>query len=112
MYKEINLKANTLETITTELLFEIAGARADGAQLIKVNIPYNESECEGISIEKKVQGIVKLLKEMKRKNKIQLYAIPESFLSHTTESVFLLNKYPFLSNVVSESLGFWFIIKL
>ena len=112
MYKEINLKSNTQEKIITEILFELAVARADGIQIVKLNIPDCDNEDEFCPIERKMQGIVKLFKNMKRKNMIQLYSTPESFLFQTTEAVFLLNKYPSLSAVVASNSDFWFIIKL
>ena len=33
MYKIIDLKAENIDSMTTEIMFEVAGARADGSEL-------------------------------------------------------------------------------
>ena len=85
IFKEINLQANNHDAAATEIMFEIAGARADGVELIRINI----SETS----EKMLSGVVKMLRGMKQKGLIQFFATEQSFDSGSTEAVFLINKY-------------------
>ena len=85
MYKIIDLKAENIESMTTEIMFEVAGARADGNELIRLNINNDET--------KLYDGAIKLLKNMKQKGLIQFFATEKSFSNGTTEASFLMNKY-------------------
>ena len=85
MYKIIDLKAENIESMTTEIMFEVAGARADGNELIRLNINNDEA--------KLYDGAIKLLKNMKQKSLIQFFATEKSFLNGSTEASFLMNKY-------------------
>ena len=85
MYKIIDLKAENIDSMTTEIMFEVAGARADGNELIRININNDET--------KLYDGAIKLLKNMKQKGLIQFFATEKSFLNGSTEASFLMNKY-------------------
>ena len=85
MYKIIDLKAENIDSMTTEIMFEVAGARADGNELIRLNINNDEA--------KLYDGAIKLLKNMKQKGLIQFFATEKSFSYGSTEAIFLMNKY-------------------
>ena len=85
MYKIIDLKAENIDSMTTEIMFEVAGARADGNELIRLNINNDET--------KLYDGAIKLLKNMKQKGLIQFFASEKSFTDGSTEASFLMNKY-------------------
>ena len=85
MYKIIDLKAENIDSMTTEIMFEVAGARADGNELIRLNINNDEA--------KLYDGAIKLLKNMKQKGLIQFFATEKSFSYGSTEASFLINKY-------------------
>lgn len=85
MYKIIDLKAENIDSMTTEIMFEVAGARADGNELIRLNINNDEA--------KLYDGAIKLLKNMKQKGLIQFFATEKSFSNGSTEASFLINKY-------------------
>ena len=85
MYKIIDLKSDNVDSMTTEIMFEVAGARADGNELIRINISSNET--------KMYDAAIKLLKSMKQKGIIQFFATEKSFLNGSTEASFLMNKY-------------------
>ena len=85
MYKIIDLKAENIDSMTTEIMFEVAGARADGNELIRLNINNDET--------KMYDGAIKLLKNMKQKGLIQFFATEKSFSNGSTEASFLMNKY-------------------
>ena len=91
IYKTLELAASEPRELTTELMFEVATARADGAELLRFDakIPENEAQRK-----KKLSTILKLLKNMKATGKIQFFAMPESFAAGGTEAIFLINKYP------------------
>ena len=85
MYKIIDLKAENIESMTTEIMFEVAGARADGNDLVRLNINNGEK--------KLYDSAVRLLKSMKQRGLIQFFATEKSFLTGSTEASFLMNKY-------------------
>ena len=85
MYKIIDLKAENIDSMTTEIMFEVAGARADGSELIRLNINNDDA--------KLYDSAIKLLKNMKQKGLIQFFATEKSFSNGSTEASFLMNKY-------------------
>ena len=93
-YKEINIRALHSDAATTEIMNEIAAARADGVELIRFNLRSDGSE-EAVSATRKVySSLIRTLRGMKQKGRIQFIATEESFVRGDTESIFLANKYP------------------
>ena len=88
-YKELTLKASMPEHIQTEIMYEIAAARVDKKELLRINLK-NEDQ----ALAKNYQMLLRILKKMKAEGRIQFFATEESFANHETEAVFLLNKYP------------------
>lgn len=97
MYKIIDLKAENIDSMTTEIMFEVAGARADGSELIRLNI-YNDEA-------KLYDSAIKLLKNMKQKGLIQFFATEKSFSSGSTEASFLMNKYQDSISISNDESG-------
>ena len=92
-YKEINLRSNGTDTVATEIMYEIAAARADGVELIRFNISIGEDTEESSEMKKIVSSATRLLKNMKQKGLIQFFATEKSFSNGSTEASFLMNKY-------------------
>ena len=90
-YKEINLVSNGKESIETEVMYEIAAARADNIELIKLIIPTESSEQQGMN--KITATIIRRLKIMKQGGYIQFYAGKNDFVVMSTPAHFLINKY-------------------
>ena len=111
-YKIIELKGRNTQTSYTELLFEIASAKAGGIKLIRFNIKAAVNEAEAKDVKKMISSLIKTLKQMKSKGQIQLFATPTSFEKTTTEAVFILNKHPYVISEIKpdESLEFFFYI--
>ena len=97
-YKEINLRSLTSESVVTEIMYEIATARADMVDLIRINSVCHMAE-EAFDSKKVFSSIIKLLKTMKQNGSIHFFATLDSFNRSTTEAVFLQNKYPELFSV-------------
>ena len=91
-FKVITLRSYLPEQISTEIMYEIAAARADRFEVIRINI-LNEEE-NNVPQKKRVENLIRLLKNMKNNGRIQFYATKESFETFGTEAVFLQNKYP------------------
>jgi hypothetical protein len=104
----IDLKARNLDSALTEIMFEIAGAKADGCELARINIIHVDGEND-LSVAKLYDGVIKILKNMKAKKLLQFYAVKESFEKPSTEGRFLINKYPDIS---TEGEGYWIYVKL
>ena len=108
-YKEIDIKSNTKEELNTEIMLEIALARSDKIELLKLNLAcINEDTFDEAN---KLNGsLVKLLKKMKEDSRIQFFANSRSFELNTTESEFLINKYPeiFLNKEINNG-GVYYI---
>ncbi len=90
-YKVIEIESLTADDAAVEMRFAIAGARADGAELLRFDIPFGNDEKE---YKKLFNSLVRLLKGMKEERLIQFYATEKSFSDKSTEAAFLLNKYP------------------
>ncbi len=101
-FRELTLRAVLPENISTEIMFEIAAARADRTELLRINILNEETTDD--SYKKLLSAMKKILKSMKADGRIQFFASEESFKAQTTEAVFLQNKYPDLFDL-SKNLG-------
>ena len=108
--KEITLRANLPDDINTEILYEIASARADGAELVRVNI--HNSESFVLPFNKRFSSLVRTLKNIKATGRIQFYATKDGFKTHNTEAVFLQNKYPQLLEISLKEEDNFIYIKL
>lgn len=102
-YKEIKLRTRTPESASTEIMYEIAACRADGVDLIRINISYDEDGGNNTEFKRIISVIIKLLRNMKQKGSVQFFATADSFRLATTEAVFLQNKYPGLFSVQPEA---------
>ena len=91
-YKELRLRAIMPEHIATEIMYEIAAARADRAELLRINV--SNDETNDVSPKKRFSSLLRILKNMKSDGRIQFFATKESFALFNTEAVFLQNKYP------------------
>ena len=90
--KVVKLKEKTASSCLTEMMYEVASARAEGIGLLKLIIADDSAENKKI-----VSSIIRRLKQMKQSNQIQLFVTPDAFFKGATEAVFLLNKYPNIS---------------
>ncbi len=109
--KKILLRSNLPEHLATEIMYEIAAARADGAELIRIETSTSE---DGASVYKKLySSLIRLLKGMKDDGRIQFFATKDNFDSLSTEAVFLQNKYPtHFESISSEDGKDYLYIKL
>ena len=90
IYREIKLKSEDINSIITEILYEIASARVDSVELLGLKISNSDNKLRS----KLAEGIIRYLKGIKRQGQIQFFATEDSFVKSTTEAIFLLNKYP------------------
>ncbi|MBQ8303156.1 MAG: hypothetical protein IJX97_06440 [Clostridia bacterium] len=93
-YVEIDIKSIDFASLETEIMYEIATARVDGAELLRFNLPLSSVEKKQLPIKKYLQRTYKILKELKLKGMIQFFATSHEFRYSLTEAVFLINKYP------------------
>ncbi|MBQ8371943.1 MAG: hypothetical protein IJX38_03270 [Clostridia bacterium] len=77
--------------LETELRFDIASAKADGADLIELKISLTDDERLDNRI---LNFITRILGVIMREELIQFYATPRGFETGTKEALFLQNKYP------------------
>ncbi len=111
-YREINLRARGADAAITEITYEVAACRADGAGLIRFNISYGDTAEAMIETQKTVSALIRCLKGMKQKGSIQFIATPADFKTGTTETSFLYNKYPELfatAPICAEGESFIFV---
>lgn len=90
-YKVIEIESLIADDAAVEIRYAIAAARAETAELIRLDIPFSDDEKE---YKKLFNSLVRLLKGMKEERLIQFFATEKSFSDKSTESAFLLNKYP------------------
>jgi hypothetical protein len=79
----------------TDVLYYIASSRAQGFEAIVFHLKTDSDEAPFRS------ASVRLCKKLKRKGIIQMFLFGENIVSQTTESAYLLNKYPKLPDVIS-----------
>ena len=96
-FKIIRLNGDNPQNINTELYFELASARADGCEVVRLDFESNQEK------------IIAALKKMKNNSAIQFFATSESFSSSDTEAVFLLNKYPDIREFENNSLPYIYV---
>ena len=89
-YKIIIPEGKDLDSLVTELRYHVAATRAGGDDLLMIKIPDGD-ESRG---KKTKSSVLRILRTMKNEGLIQFYAVKESFDSSSTESEFLINKYP------------------
>ncbi len=89
-YKTIIPEGKDLDSLITELRYAVATTRARGDDLLMIKMPDND---EGQDKKAKI-SVIRILKSMKNEGLIQFYATKESFDLSSTESEFLINKYP------------------
>lgn len=98
--KRIDLKSTSNDAAHTEIMFEVAAARADGCELVRFDIKPNDDSNYPTS--RLYDGVIRVVKSLKQKKLIQFYATGESFSNATTEASFLINKYPDLIETAGE----------
>lgn len=112
-YKEIYLKSRTKEALETEVRYEIAGARVDKIELMRLNFKLDESEENFGDNRKLFSFLIRSLKKMKIDGKIQFFAIEDNFSSQSTEAIFLINKYPtYFSEMLSKDGEMYIYVKI
>ena len=90
MYIKSFITQDDIERAKTELLYAIACARQSGAELLCIFINTKSEKEKG----KITTECLKILKRMKKENKITLYLTNETFLVPGVEREYLLNKHP------------------
>lgn len=98
-YREFALKCNIKEQLITELNYEIATARVDNIELLRMTLV---DRSEGDSFSKLKNNVKNYLKKIKQEGRIQFFATEEAIMSQTTEVDFLRNKYPDVDLIAAE----------
>ena len=90
MYLELKLTGRCRAELDTEVKFNIASARADRVELVRLSLPLSDDEKDNKRL---LCCLIKVLRAMIRDGSIQFYETDEGFESSTTEAKFLDNKY-------------------
>lgn len=106
MLERFVLAGNSRFELNTELRFLFAGARVDGKELIRLDIPTSDDERESARLN---SCVIKVLRTLKKESVIEFYATKESFAANSTEASFLLNKYGELISDGIESPSYIFV---
>lgn len=93
-----NLKFTDAKELSVDLEFIIACNRVSGNELIKIVLENEDTK------DKFRSSASRLLKSIKKDGIIQLFVFEnELTASEKTESVYLLNKFPFLSESIEQN---------
>lgn len=99
-YSDYEIKEKNKNEIKTELMFAVASARVDGTDVLKLTFTHTGGE----ELDKKaINAATKLVKELKKNGTIDFYVTKDAFSRSTTESIYLINKFPELSNEIESS---------
>ena len=94
------LNYSKLSEMKTEVLFEVASARAAGYAVVRFDVPRDdEPKC----IERSLAFLARILRAMKKRGAIQFFVTEDGFMRSTTEARFLLNMYPEVEEATSGS---------
>ena len=93
-YREVRLRSKTKEATETEILYELAAAKVDGVEFVKLIIDTTYDGTAGDPVRKLIGQVIRTLKNMKVQGKIQFFATESNFATQSTEAIFLINKYP------------------
>ena len=100
MFKRVVVECKNETRVETEILFNIAGARANGKKLVRLDFK-NEAKSSVFNHQKQI--MLSLLREMKRDGRIQFFATEQSFDKMKLEAQFLYNKYESFIDLTKES---------
>ena len=107
MFCEFKLTGTCLTDLDTEIRFNIANARQDKAELIRLILPTVDEP----DIKRIANCVLKIIRSMMKADLIQFFINEKDINSASTEAEFLLNKYPsFILSYKQE--GASFLIKL
>ena len=110
--KQLNFTVDNIDTLLTEIMFEIASCRADGYEVVCLNLHFLCEDAPSTATKSK-DAVTKGLKGMKQKGLIQFFASNKSFANGATEASFLINKYPeLLNDIENHDCEDYFIVKL
>ncbi|MBQ8689137.1 MAG: hypothetical protein IJ515_02100 [Clostridia bacterium] len=94
-YTDFVLSKGTQATVETEILYNVASARVNQFEILKL-LP---SAGDG---ERALTAAVKVLKGLKRQGRIRLFILSENLFSDTTEAEYLRNKYPDIAQILAD----------
>ena len=78
------------DKLMLELRYDVACARAEGVELIRLELSPSDVSARG----RLLTTTLRKLAVLRREGVVQFYASQKDFSENTTESVYLLNKYP------------------
>ena len=110
-YKVVLIESLNSDDAAVEMRFAVASARAGREELIRFDIPFMEDEKE---YRKMFNSLIRILKTMKEEHLVQFFATEKNFSENSTESAFLLNKYPsiFLMGLTDNPNAGYIYVKL
>ena len=91
----------------TEIMFFIAAAKSVGRELFKLEVNPVFSEEREV---RRVESIARILRNLKQRGIIQLFASSSDFNTSITEIEYLRNKYPNITEIEED--GMFFVVKL
>ena len=108
MFSEYILTGTCLSELDTEIRFNIANARQEKAELIRLSLSVATSAPDAKRI---ANCVIKIIRSMMKVDLIQFFINEDDINSRSTEAEFLLNKYSsFILSSKRERISF--LIKL
>ena len=96
------LSGERLDVLNTEIFYNIASAKSLGYDLLMLEI-----QNENI-----INKTLRALRRAKQEGIIQLYAMSTDFEKETTETNYLLNKFPLFCETLEKNKNLFAILKL
>ena len=94
-YNSFAFSHGTQSTVETEILYNIASARANKVEILR----FSPSQVEN---EKALSAAIRVLRGLKKQGKIRLFILSQDLFSDSTEAEYLRNKYPDISEICDE----------
>lgn len=102
-----NIKYEKPIQMNTEVLFEIASARAGQFKVIRFDIDLDTEN--PARTQKRLNTLARILRGVKKRNAIQFFVTKEGFEKSTTESKYLLNVHSEVEDCIPTDRGYIFV---
>lgn len=101
------IKYEKLKHINTEVLFELATARAGKFNIVRFDVEKSGEEPK--NTQKTLSNLERILKSAKKRSAIQFFVTEDGVKESTTEAKYLFNVYPEAEESIPTDVSFIFV---
>ncbi len=107
LFKKYVLQGTCKRDFNTEIKYNIASGKVEGAELVSLSLTLTDEEKENSRLK---TCVTKILSSMKKGATVQFFVKEDAFEAHSTEADYILNKYS--EFILPDEGQFQFYVKL